>query len=316
MIETPKIVFMGTPEFAVGILQKLVNENINIVGVVTAPDKAAGRGRKMQSSAVKDYAVTQNLKLLQPTNLKEETFLTELAGLEANLLVVVAFRMLPKVVWAMPKMGTINLHASLLPDYRGAAPINWAVINQEKKTGVTTFFIDDKIDTGAIILKQEVPLSQNETAGSLYHKLLEAGKELIIKTIGLIEIGNINTLKQNLEGNFKEAPKLTPENTRIYWNEDGGKIDAFIRGLSPYPVAWTIYTDEGRELKMKIYSAHFKSDNQDLPFGTLVVQDKVLKVAVNNGFIYIDELQLPGKRKMKIKDLLNGHTFPVGSKVM
>src|SRR5690606_2867521 len=232
-----RIVFMGTPDFAVGVLRKIVEAGKNIVGVITAPDKPAGRGRKLMASAVKEYALSQNLKILQPTNLKDEHFLEELKDLKANLQVVVAFRMLPKAVWQMPELGTFNLHASLLPHYRGAAPINWAIINNERKTGVTTFFIDEKIDTGFIISKKEIEIEERETAGTLHDKLMEEGAALVLETLGLIENENVNPKPQPQNEYLREAPKLTPENTRIDWTKPGKEIDAFIRGLSPYPVA-------------------------------------------------------------------------------
>ena len=307
---------MGTPEFAVGVLQQLVEAGKNIVGVITAPDKPAGRGRKLMQSAVKEYAVSQNLNILQPTNLKDEAFLKELKSLNANLQIVVAFRMLPKVVWQMPKYSTFNLHASLLPQYRGAAPINWAIINNEEKTGVTTFFIDEKIDTGAIILNKEVNIRSKETVGTLHDTLKEIGSALVLETVALIEKGEVTPIPQNIEGPHKEAPKLTSENTRINWNGSTKEVDAFIRGLSPYPAAWTILYNNGKELKAKIYAATYEEEvHQDKP-GTLKVSKKELKVAVADGYILIGEMQLPGKRKMEISALLNGYSFAEDSKLM
>lgn len=306
---------MGTPDFAVGILKEMVNAGKNIVGVITAPDKPAGRGRKLMASAVKEYALSQNLKILQPTNLKDETFLKELKALNANLQVVVAFRMLPKAVWQMPQLGTFNLHASLLPQYRGAAPINWAIINNEKKTGVTTFFIDEKIDTGAIISNKEVEIEERETAETLHDKLMEKGSELVLETLQLIENGNVNPKPQPESVTLKEAPKLTPENTRIDWSKSGKEIDAFIRGLSPYPVAWTTLYNNGEELKAKIYSASFENSEHNLTAGTIQTSKKEVKVACLDGYILIEEIQLPGKRKMDISSLLNGYSFAEDSKL-
>ncbi len=306
---------MGTPDFAVGVLQQIVDSGKNIVGVITAPDRPAGRGRKLMASAVKEYALSQNLKILQPTNLKDEMFLKELKGLNANLQVVVAFRMLPKVVWQMPEYGTFNLHASLLPQYRGAAPINWAIINNEEKTGVTTFFIDEKIDTGSIIANKEVAIESRETVGSLHDKLMGIGSELVIETLSLIENDAVNPIPQPQNDSLKEAPKLTPENTRIDWSQPGATIDAFIRGLSPYPVAWTILENKDENLKTKIYSAQFEKDKHQLEPGSLQILKKELKVACQDGYINLKEIQLPGKRKMDISSLLNGYTFDVDAKL-
>lgn len=310
-----RIVFMGTPDFAVGVLKEIVEASKNIVGVITAPDRPAGRGRKLMASAVKEYAVSQNLTVLQPTNLKDESFLNELKGLNANIQVVVAFRMLPKAVWQMPEFGTFNLHASLLPQYRGAAPINWAIINNEVKTGVTTFFIDEKIDTGSIIANKEVAIEKNETAETLHDKLMEKGSELVLETLYLIEKGNVDPKPQPESGNLKDAPKLSPENTRIEWSKPGKDIDAFIRGLSPYPVAWSMLYNNKEELKTKIYSASFEEINQDQEPGTIQTSKKELKVACLDGYIILKELQLPGKRKMDISSLLNGYSFDDDSKL-
>lgn len=311
-----KIVFMGTPDFAVGVLKEMVVAGKNIVGVITAPDKPAGRGRKLMASAVKEYALSQNLKIFQPTNLKDESFLNELKNLNANLQVVVAFRMLPKAVWQMPELGTFNLHASLLPQYRGAAPINWAIINNEEKTGVTTFFIDEKIDTGSIIANKEVGIEKDETAETLHNKLMKKGSELVLETINLIENGKANPKPQPESGNLKEAPKLTPENTRIDWTNPGKEIDAFIRGLCPYPVAWSVLYNNKEELKAKVYAASFEKTDQHYEPGTIKVSKRELKVACFDGFIILNEIQLPGKRKMEISSLLNGYCFDEDSKLL
>lgn len=306
---------MGTPDFAVGVLEKIVSAGKEIVGVITAPDRPAGRGRKLMASAVKEYALSQNLKVLQPTNLKDSSFLEELKALNANLQVVVAFRMLPKEVWQMPEYGTFNLHASLLPQYRGAAPINWAIINGEEKTGVTTFFIDEQIDTGSVIANKEVVITEGETAGSLHDKLMYTGADLVLETLKLIENETVAPKPQPQDGNLKEAPKLSPENTRIDWGRSGKEIDAFIRGLTPYPVAWTILQTKGEELKTKIYAAHFEKEDHKLEPGTLQVLKKELKVACTDGYIVIDEIQLPGKRRMDVFSLLNGYSFEADAKL-
>ena len=306
---------MGTPDFAVGVLKKMVASGKNIVGVVTAPDRPAGRGRKLMASSVKEYALSQNLKVLQPTNLKDSFFLEELRTLNANLQVVVAFRMLPKAVWKMPEFGTFNLHASLLPQYRGAAPINWAIINGEEKTGVTTFFIDEQIDTGSVILNKEVKIQSQETAGSLHDKLMVVGGELVLETLELIEKGIAEPKPQPNNETLKEAPKLTPENTRVDWEKPGKEIDAFIRGLSPYPVAWTMLQNKGEKLKTKIYVAHFEKDIHKLEPGSLQILKKEMKVACSDGYIFLEEIQLPGKRKMDISSLLNGYSFDADAKL-
>ncbi len=317
MNENLKIVFMGTPDFAVGVLKKLVEEKKNIVGVITAPDRQAGRGRKVQMSSIKEFALQHNIKILQPNNLKNKSFLSELKNLDADVQIVVAFRMLPKVVWQMPKLGTFNLHASLLPQYRGAAPINWAIINCENKTGVTTFFIDEKIDTGQIILQSETEITAFENAESLHDKLMISGAQLVLKTVNLIASGNATTKKQRLEVEIplNKAEKLTPENTKINWNNNAEKIDAFIRGLSPYPCAWTTFIDEeNNEVKMKIYEVEKLNipaeDSKSHGIGKINISKKSLEVYLAGGIISIKELQLPGKRRMKISELLNGYSFP------
>ncbi len=300
---------MGTPHFAVGILEKLLEENKNVVAVITAPDKPAGRGRKLRASAVKEFAIDKGLPVLQPTNLKNEDFIAELQSYEAHLQIVVAFRMLPKVVWAMPALGTFNLHASLLPQYRGAAPINWAVINGEKKTGVTTFFIDEKIDTGAIIAAKEIDIAERETAGTLHDKLMLLGSELVVQTVELIENDSAQTTAQPKTEVFKEAPKLHSENTQIDWRQPLEKIDSFIRGLAPYPVAWTVLVNNGEEHKVKISDCTIELVPHRKKNGSIFTTKKELKVAVSGGYLYIKEMQLPGKRRLEIAALLNGYDF-------
>ncbi|MCB0457070.1 MAG: methionyl-tRNA formyltransferase [Flavobacteriaceae bacterium] len=309
-----RIVFMGTPHFAVGILQKLLDENYSVVGVITAPDKPAGRGRAVSQSAVKEFALSKGLTVLQPTNLKDETFLQELRALDANLQIVVAFRMLPKVVWQLPEYGTFNLHASLLPQYRGAAPINWAIIHGEKETGVTTFFIDEKIDTGAMIASKRVSIKEDETFESLHNTLMEVGSNLVIHTVRLIEEDASNPVSQSSTATLKEAPKLTPENTRIDWNQSVETIDCLIRGLSPYPTAWTeLQTTEASNIKVKIYQASLIEEVHSHQAGRIFTTKKQLKVAGKNGYLVIEELQLPGKKRLKSHELLNGYSFPEGT---
>jgi methionyl-tRNA formyltransferase len=312
-----RIVFMGTPDFAVGVLKKLIEADKKIVGVITAPDRPAGRGQKLKLSAVKEYAQSKNLKILQPVNLKNEEFLDELKGLNANLQIIVAFRMLPKLVWNMPVNGTFNLHASLLPQYRGAAPINWAIINGENETGVTTFFIDEKIDTGEIIAKKVTQIEANETAGSLHDKLMLLGAELVLETIALIEEGHVNTVKQPKTDILKEAPKLTSDNTKINWSWPLHRIDAFIRGLSPYPSAWSLLSNDGKDfVKVKIYRAEAFVEKHKEPIGVIFTTKKDMKIAVKDGYLHIKEMQLPGKKKMEVSSLLNGYAFSKDAKLL
>lgn len=310
-----RIIFMGTPDFAVTILKHLVENNYTVVGVITAPDKPAGRGRKLNESAVKKYATSINLPVLQPTNLKNEEFHQQLKDLNANLQIVVAFRMLPKVVWQMPKFGTFNLHASLLPEYRGSAPIHWAIINGEVTTGVTTFFIDDKIDTGEIILQESIAILSDETVGSLHDKLMFLGADLVAKTINLIRKGDVTTTKQpNLEE--KSAPKLNSENTKIDWSESLNTIYNKIRGLNPFPVAWTMIKNNDDEISVQIYSVRKEEEDHQFNFGKIIATKKELKVAVAKGYIIIEEIKLSGKKKMDAKSLLNGFSFSLKAKMM
>jgi methionyl-tRNA formyltransferase len=308
---------MGTPGFAVGILEQLVEAGKNIVGVITAPDKPAGRGRKLTASAVKEYAQSKKIKILQPINLKNEDFLQELKALNATLQIVVAFRMLPKIVWTMPAYGTFNLHASLLPQYRGAAPINWAIINNESETGVTTFFIDEKIDTGEIIAKKVALIDSDETAATLHDKLMLLGGELVLETVSLLEEGDTSTIEQPKTGNLKAAPKLTSENTRIDWSWPSNRIDAFIRGLSPYPSAWSLLKNDGEGyVKVKIYKANGMKEKHDYPIGVIFTTKKDIKISVEDGYLHIKEMQLPGKRKMEVSTLLNGYAFHKDAKLL
>ena len=308
-MERLKIVFMGTPEFAVGILDTIYQHNYDIAGVITAPDKPAGRGQQIKYSAVKDYALEKGLKLLQPTNLKDEAFLGELKSLEANLQVVVAFRMLPEAVWKMPKLGTFNLHASLLPQYRGAAPINWAIINGETTSGVTTFFIDEKIDTGAMILKEAIDIGPDENAGELHDRLMELGKDAVIKTLTLIEGGKAQPALQPVDDELKTAYKLNRDNCKIDWSKTGRDIHNLVRGLSPYPAAWCFFTDKGQEWNVKIYETAFEETEHTYLPGTIITDKKDISIASSDGMIKIKSLQFPGKKKMTSRELLNGMTF-------
>jgi len=298
-----KVVFMGTPTFAVASLQKLIENKIAVVGVITAVDKPAGRGRKLQKSAVKQYAESQNLTILQPKNLKNETFLAELKSLQADLFIVVAFRMLPALVFKMPPKGTFNLHASLLPQYRGAAPINWAIINGEKETGVTSFFIEQQIDTGKIIHQQKVAIEADETAGTLHDKLMVAGANLILKTVNDIAAETYTITEQDDTKATRKAPKIFKEDCKIDWNNTTENIDLFIRGLSPYPAAYTFLND----LQLKIYASETEIEDHNLKVGEYLTDNRsYLKFATKNGFIIVKELQLQGKKRMDIKAFLNG----------
>ncbi|WP_026302625.1 methionyl-tRNA formyltransferase [Psychroflexus tropicus] len=303
-----RVLFMGTPEFAVGILDQLINAEVNIVGAVTAPDKPAGRGKRLSSSAVKQYAVKHQLEVLQPTNLKSEDFQNDLNRLNPNLIIVVAFRMLPKVVWSYPSYGTFNLHASLLPQYRGAAPINWAIINGEKETGVTTFFIDEKIDTGNIIGSKRISISDEDNVESLHDKLMSLGGELVVETVRKIERNELKEIPQPNDQFLKPAPKLNRENTKINWNANGKDIVNFVRGLTPFPTAWTELNVGNESLKVKIFKVEHVNKIHSLNIGSSFYdkEHKSIGVAVNDGFVYLKELQLPGKKRMQALALVNG----------
>lgn len=311
-----RIVYMGTPDFAVGPLSALVNGGYNIVGVVTVPDKPAGRGRQLRASSVKEYIVSQNLKkdeaqeqipILQPERLKNQQWLEELAALRADLFIVVAFRMLPEVVFSMPCLGTFNLHGSLLPDYRGAAPINWAIMNGEHKTGVTTFFIDRQIDCGEIIDQREILITDQDDAGTMHDKLRDVGSELVVATVDQILAGTVSARPQAAVVLEKPAPKIFKEDCRIDWNAKGYDICNKIRGLSPYPAAWA---EVGERLTTKILKAHFEPDNS-APTAAEVATDQkqYLKVSCADGWIYIDKLHPADKRPMEITDFLRGFKF-------
>lgn len=301
-----RIVFMGTPEFAVASLSKLVDAGCNIVGVITAPDKPAGRGMELQQSAVKKYAVEKGLHILQPEKLKNSEFIEQLKSLHADLQIVVAFRMLPEIVWNMPPMGTLNLHGSLLPQYRGAAPINWAIINGEAYTGVTTFKLKHEIDTGDILLNEKITIEDNETAGSLHDKMKEIGAAVLLQTVkGLAEDSITEKPQDNF--NIKHAPKIFTETCSIDWNKSANEINNLIRGLSPYPSAFTQL--DGK--KLKIFTSTIDLDSSSLSTtGSYKTDGKqYLKFACNDGYICITDLQLEGKKRMKVEDFLRGYRF-------
>ena len=306
--EDIRIVFMGTPEFAVTILDGLLQHNYTIAGVITAPDRPAGRGQKIHESAVKVFAKSKGVTVLQPTNLKDDSFLSDLKTLNANLQIVVAFRMLPKVVWQMPALGTFNLHASLLPDYRGAAPINWAIINGEKETGVTTFFIDEKIDTGAVILQSKINITPTENAGELHDKLMHLGSDVVLETIQTIENGNLETTIQPLK-ETKTAYKLNKDNCKIDWNSTLDTIYNQVRGLHPYPAAWGLLSNGEDLLNIKLYEVQKHPEPHEFEVGQLIISKKDIKVAVKGGFIELINFKFPGKRQMDAVSFLNGFTF-------
>ena len=301
-----KIIFFGTPDFAVASLEAINQSNHEIVGVVTSVDKPAGRGKKLQSSSVKKYAEEHNLLLLQPENLKDESFISSLSQLEADLFVVVAFRMMPRIVWSMPKMGTFNLHASLLPQYRGAAPINWAIINGESYTGVTTFLIDDKIDTGNILMYEKTEINPIDNAGSLHDKLMLLGKDLVLKTIDNLQNNSLEPTKQITDGiELKLAPKLTKANTKIDWNESGNVIVNKIKGLSPYPSSWCKIQFAEKTLNFKLFDASLS--DLKIPAGHMIIKGKNCYVGTDSNAIKLLEVQVEGKKRTSSIDFINGH---------
>ena len=305
-----RIIFMGTPEFAVASLSKMYDAGCNIIAVITAPDKPAGRGMKLQQSAVKKYALEKGLNILQPEKLKNPGFLNELKELKADLQVVVAFRMLPEAVWNMPPLGTLNLHGSLLPQYRGAAPINWAIINGEKETGVTTFKLRHQIDTGPILLQEKMLIGENETAGELHDRMKDLGAEVLLKTIkGLADGTLVETPQENLPVNnreLKHAPKIFTETCQVNWNKPVEEVYNLIRGISPYPTAFTYL--QGK--KLKIYSGNKEVTNPQLKPGEYETDNKsYLKFACSNGYINLHDIQLEGKKRMLIQDFLRGYHF-------
>lgn len=308
-----RIVFMGTPDFAVESLKALVENNYKVVGVITAPDKPAGRGRQLSESAVKKYAVENNLNVLQPEKLKNPEFLAELESLKADLQIVVAFRMLPEIVWNMPPMGTFNLHASLLPQYRGAAPLNWAIINGESETGVTTFLLSHEIDTGQIIFQEKIGIGENDSVGDLHDRMMAIGSQLVLKTVDALAEGKIEPIDQEKlienQDRIRQAPKIFKEDCLIDWTRDTESVRNLIRGLSPYPAAWTelVHSEKQEILTAKIYAA--QTDNSAMPAapGTLLTDGKkYLKIACTDGWLSITDIQLSGKKRMKTDELLRG----------
>lgn len=317
-----RIVYMGTPEFAVESLKRLVEGGYNVVGVITMPDKPMGRhGSVLQPSPVKEYAVSQGLKILQPEKLKDEAFLEELRALKADLQIVVAFRMLPEVVWAMPPMGTFNLHAALLPQYRGAAPINWAVINGDKETGITTFFLQHEIDTGDIIQQVRVPIEDTDNVGIVYDKLMMLGGDLVLETVDAILAGTIRPIPQEQlilpETELRPAPKIFKETCRIDWNSSVKKVYDFVRGLSPYPAAWTeLVLPDGNRQVIKVYETEKVVKEHPHPVGYIDTDGKnYFRVAVKDGYVNLRTLQLAGKKRMDVGDFLRGYRHVEGSLV-
>lgn len=319
--EDLRIIFMGTPDFAVESLRVLVENKYNIVGVITMPDKPAGRGHKIQYSAVKAYALEQNLPILQPEKLKNEDFIQQLSDLKADLQIVVAFRMLPEIVWNMPRLGTFNLHASLLPQYRGAAPINWAIINGDKETGATTFFLTHEIDTGNIILQEKIKIGDSDNVGKIHDELMEMGAQLVKKTVDLILEDKANSIAQDQfiseVKELKAAPKIFKETCRIDWNQPAVNIYNHIRGLSPHPVAWSEISNDGSSVSViKIYSAKIEMDGDitNHTVGELLTDNKTfVKIACSDGFIILDKIQLPGKKALDTVELLRGYKFAENS---
>jgi methionyl-tRNA formyltransferase len=303
-----RIVFMGTPEFAVASLDALVKAGCKIVGVVTAPDKPAGRGMKLTESPVKKYALEQGLKILQPEKLKAPSFLSELESLQADLQVVVAFRMLPEAVWNMPPMGTINLHGSLLPQYRGAAPINWAIINGEKETGVTTFKLKHEIDTGDILLQEKILIGEDETAGEIHDRMKDIGASLLVKTVMGLAEGKLEEVPQSsFEEEIKHAPKIFTETCKINWHKTVEEIHNLIRGLSPFPGALAMLNDK----ILKIYRSSKEITAPQHEIGEVITDGKTyIKFCCSNGYIHIQDLQLEGKKRMTVEDFLRGYRFP------
>lgn len=296
------MIFMGTPEFAVPSLDILVKAGYDVAGVVTVPDKPAGRGQKLRPSPVKVYAEANDLPLLQPVRLRDPEFISELERLNPDLMIVVAFRMLPEIVWKIPRIGTFNLHSSLLPDYRGAAPINWAVINGEEQTGVTTFFIDHKIDTGNILLQRETKIPEDWTAGDLHDHLMMVGAELVLETVEQLAGGNISPKPQENTRAVHHAPKIFKEDCKVDWDQPAQKVYDFIRGLSPYPTAWTMLEDKS----LKLFRAEKVESLTDRPPGTFQIDNDQLMVACQDKWLNITDLQLEGKKRMLTPDFLRG----------
>ena len=305
-----KVVFFGTPDFARASLEAIHTSAHEVVGVVTVADKASGRGQKVHQSPVKTYAVEHDLPLFQPEKLRNEEFLSQIQSLNADIFVVVAFRMMPKVLFSMPRLGTFNLHASLLPDYRGAAPINYAVINGETKSGVTTFFINEKIDEGNILLQAETEISPEDNAGTLHDRLMEIGAKLVVETLDGLAEGKLTEITQNQKENPKTAYKIFKEDTKIDWEKEVEVIHNFIRGMSPYPAAFTILEVGGEQKILKIFKGKFQKIEHSKENGEIEISKNEFKIYAKNGVYFPEELQLEGKKRMNLKDFLNGfHSF-------
>ncbi len=311
----PSLVFFGTPKFASYCLKQLLDGGFPVNGVVTVPDRKAGRGKKISPSAVKILAEEHKLNILQPTNLKDPEFLDQLKKLDAEVFVVVAFRMLPRMVWSQPKLGTINLHASLLPNYRGAAPINWVLINGETHTGLTTFLINEEIDTGAILLQEELNIDPEDDAGSLHDKLLNIGGPLILDTLIKHKAGVLSPMQQQLSGTERKAPKLSPENTRIDWEAPLENINNTVRGLSPYPGAWTLFENDGTPDRLKIVKAKAVTKAHVHPLKKIIIEESEIRITTAEGYLNCLEIQLPNKKRMSAKALLNGYKFTSNARV-
>ena len=310
MSKSLRVVFMGTPSFAVAGLRNICESHHDVVAIVTAPDRPAGRGKKIHFSAVKEEALAQDIPLLQPEKLNDKSTVEQLRAFKADIFVVVAFRMLPKSIWSIPPLGTFNLHASLLPQYRGAAPIHWAIINGERETGMTTFLIDEKIDTGAVLFQTKMVIRPEETTGELSVRMQAESGGLILKTLNALASDSVEPQPQIIEGEQLPAPKLSRENTRVDWGKNGQEIVNRIHGLNPFPTAWSTLVLPNEELYVKFKRAHFVKGNPVHPPGTITIEDQLLSVAVNDGYVYVDELQLPNKKSMETAALLNGFHFP------
>ena len=310
MIKQKKIIFMGTAQFAIPCLNNIEKNNFNLLAVVTSPDKPAGRGLKISESPVKEYSKKNQLNLLQPVNLKDDEFINQIKSLKPDLIVVVAFRMLPEILWSIPTFGSINVHASLLPNYRGAAPINWAIINGEKQTGVTTFFINDRIDTGDIIGQSKIDINKDETAGELHNRLMKLGGDLLIKSIDKIFSSKQNITTKQLEGkNLNTAPKLNKTNCNINWQDSCVNIHNKIRGLSPYPGARSILDNLNKKIKVILYKSDYIKEVHNHNSGSIYIEKDKIKIAVADGYIYPLLIKFEGKKTMDTKSLINGFNF-------
>ncbi len=310
MIKQKKIIFMGTAQFAIPCLNNIEKNNFNLLAVVTSPDKPAGRGLKISESPVKEYSKKNQLNLLQPVNLKDDKFINQIKSLKPDLIVVVAFRMLPEILWSIPTFGSINVHASLLPNYRGAAPINWAIINGEKQTGVTTFFINDRIDTGDIIGQSKIDINKDETAGELHNRLMKLGADLLIKSIDKIFSSKQNITTKQLEGkNLNTAPKLNKTNCNINWQDSCVNIHNKIRGLSPYPGARSVLDNLNKKIKVIVYKSDYIKEVHNHNSGSIYIEKDKIKIAVADGYIYPLLIKFEGKKTMDTKSLINGFNF-------